>query len=91
MSWIGSHVQLLPPGTQRPAWPLAALQESCLRLVLATQHAPFGTGRFWFWRAMMEDGSSGKAETRPAPATARRMAVRESCILDRWYGTEVQG
>jgi len=72
-------VQLLPPGTQRPTWPLAAVQASCLTLVLATQQVPLATGRPWFWRAMMTPLSCGMAETRPA--AARRRVARDSCIL----------
>jgi hypothetical protein len=46
---IGDYLQpLAPDGTQRPVWPLT-LQTSCLSEVLATQQAPFATGRPAFW------------------------------------------
>lgn len=42
------NLQSLPPGTQRPVAPDAAVHVSCLREVLATQQSPVGTGRLSF-------------------------------------------
>ena len=43
-----ANLQLLTPaGTHLPLWPLT-LHTSCFKLVLATQHAPVGTGRLAF-------------------------------------------
>ncbi len=75
---VDRNSQLLPPGTQRPAWPFAALQESCLRLVSATQQLPLGTGRFWFWRATMVE-SWGRAAAKAA--RPRMMVARDRCML----------
>ena len=74
----GEGLQLLPPGTQRPAWPLAALQASCFRLVSGTQQVPLGVGRLPFWRAARTE-SWGKAE---AMATMpKRMVAMDSFML----------
>jgi len=71
-------IQGLPPGRQRPAWPLAATQLSCLRLVLATQQDPLGTGRFWFCLAAMAGtaGFSAAGMADETAARARRMGVK---------------
>ena len=74
--------QLFPPGTQRPLAPLEAVQASCFKLVLATQHWPEATGRLPFCRFSMV-----AAEARATRAV--KTVAKESCmvakeVVSRW-------
>lgn len=86
---LDCYLQLFPPGTQRPVWPLAAVQVSCFKLVLATQHAPLGTGRLSFWRRTLTAlrGALRTPSTSRVPAEAmaarpKTRVARENCILN---------
>lgn len=70
----GRYSQSLPPGTQRPVAPDVLVQVSCLRLVLATQQLPLGTGRPAFWR-------SPRTEAEVRAPRARMKVATENCIL----------
>jgi hypothetical protein len=72
------NLQSPPPGTHRPVAPLAAVQVSCFKLVLATQHVPDGTGRLPFWRAWIAAADTWPTAARPMMAV--KMVLLKSIV-----------
>lgn len=75
-----------PEGTQRPEAPVPSVQTSCRRLVLATQHAPVGTGRLALSVGVSAGacgarGSTGVGLARARTVRERKVATALNCIL----------